>query len=220
MLATVEAAACINRCLLFCCCCGASSLRRSVSKIVAPSGLDTCTREMAPHVSVTVLVCLARVSLKRVLPVAPTPLRRAASLNGLAMEAVHVSEPAVETKVTEPLAHASLESDGESTPTSTRKSSPVPPQAPRARRGQCFAPVCVDSVEVYSVAGERMHFDTKDITTGDLRFAVAARRGVSPSQVRFFCDEQEVSDETPVLAEQLSVVLQHEPEPLAFPAML
>ena len=39
-------------------------------------------------------------------------------------------------------------------------------------------------------------------------------------RLRFFGDEQEVGDDTFVQAEQLSVVLQHEPGPLAFPAML
>ena len=61
---------------------------------------------------------------------------------------------------------------------------------------------------------------TKCITTADLRFAVATRRGLAASQVRFFCGEQEVSDDALVLTEHLSVVLLHEPEPLPFPAML
>ena len=127
------------------------------------------------------------------------------------MEAGDVPEPVVETKGTEPLAHASLDADGESTPTSKRKNSPVPPQAPRIRRGQGFALVCLDAVEVYSVAGERMQFDTKDITTGDLRYGVTLSRGVPVSQVRLLCGQSEVGDGTLVMVGQLSVAFRGPP---------
>ena len=65
-----------------------------------------------------------------------------------------------------------------------------------------------------------MQFNTPDITTGDLRLAVASRRDVAASQVQLFCGEQELSDDTPVLSEQLSVVPRRASEPPAFPAML
>ena len=136
------------------------------------------------------------------------------------MEAHHVSEPVAEKKSAESLAHSSLDAHGESTPTSKRNNSPIPPQPPRVRRGQGFAPVFPNAVGVYSVAGERMQLDTKDITTGDLRFAVAVRRGVSPSQVQLLCGELEVSDDTPILSGHLTVVSRCAPEPVAFPPML
>ena len=137
------------------------------------------------------------------------------------MEALGVSEPVMEMKNTEPHTHVSLDADGESTPTSSKRNkSPVPPQAPRIRRGQGFAPVCLDAVGVYSVAGERMHFDTKDMTTGDLRFAVAVRHGVLPSQVQLLCGDVEVSDETPILSGHLTVAFRGAPELIAFPQML
>jgi len=118
---------------------------------------------------------------------------------------------------------ASADALGDSTPTSSpRAGSPLPPPpVPRVRRARGSAPVCVDFVEVYTVGGEHTQIDaTKGITTGDLRFAVATRRGVAASQVQLFCDKQEISDDTPVLSEQLSVVLRHASEPPAFPAML
>ena len=108
-------------------------------------------------------------------------------------------------------------------PSSRRSGSPVPPPAPvpRRTRGRGCAPVCVDSVQVYTAGGDRAQFGaTKCITTADLRFAVATRRGLAASQVRFFCGEQELDDDAPVLTEELSVVLLHEPEPPPFPAML
>ena len=139
----------------------------------------------------------------------------------LAMEAVDDAGPAVETKNAEPHTHAPLDTEGESTSTSSKRNkSPVPPQAPRIRRGQGFAPVCLDVVEVYSVAGERMQFDTKDVTTGDLRFAVAVRRGVLPSQVQLLCGDLEVSDDTPILSGHLTVAFRCAPESIAFPPML
>lgn len=106
-------------------------------------------------------------------------------------------------------------------PSSRRSGSPVPPPAPVPRRSRGSAPVCVDFVHVYTAGGEHAQFDaTKCITTADLRFAVATRRGLAASQVRFLCGEQELDDDAPVLTEELSVVLLHEPEPPPFPAML
>ena len=136
------------------------------------------------------------------------------------MATVDVSEPGVETKSAGALAHVSLDADGESTPKSKRKDSPTPPPAPRVRRGRGFAPVCLDAVEVYTAGGERMPFNTEDITTGDLRFAVAVRRGVSPSQVQLLCGELEVSDDTPILSGHLTAAFRCAPEPMAFPPML
>jgi hypothetical protein len=58
----------------------------------------------------------------------------AMSADGLGMEAVEVAVPTLETKNAEPHTHAHLDSDGESTPTSsTRNKSPVPLQASRIR---------------------------------------------------------------------------------------
>ena len=136
------------------------------------------------------------------------------------MATVDFSEPGVETKSTRALAHVSLDGDGESTPKSKRKNSPTPPPAPRVRRGHGLAPVCLDAVEVYTADGERMLFNTEDITTGDLRFAVAVRRGVSPSQVQLLCGELEVSDDTPILFGHLSTAFRCAPEPVAFPPKL
>ena len=97
--------------------------------------------------------------------------------------------------------------EGETTPKSKRReSSPIPPRVPlvgRGRRG--FAPVCQDVLDVETIGGERMQYDTRDMTTADLRIAVAMRRGVASSQVQLFCGEKEVSDESPVLSGQLSV---------------
>ena len=108
-------------------------------------------------------------------------------------------------------------------PSSRRSGSPVPPPppVPRRTRGRGSALVCVDFVEVYTAGGEHAQFDAmKWVTTADLRFAVATRRGVAASQVRFFCGEQELDDDAPVLTEHLSAVLLHEPEPPPVPAML
>ena len=111
--------------------------------------------------------------------------------------------------------------DGESTPKSKRESSPVPPPPVRhARRGHGFAPVCEDMVEVYTVGGERMQFETKDLTTGDLRYAVALRQGVPVSQVQLLCGQSELSDETPVMVGQLSVAFRSPPEPALFPTIV
>ena len=143
------------------------------------------------------------------------------SLDILAMEVLDDAELAVETQNAELPTYAPLDANGESTPTSSkRNTSPVPPQAPRIQRGRGFAPVFLDAVEVYSVAGERMHFDTKDMTTGDLRFAVAVRHGVLPSQVQLLCGDVEVSDETPILSGHLTVAFRGAPELIAFPQML
>ena len=136
------------------------------------------------------------------------------------MATVDVSEPGVETRSAGALAHVSLDADGESTPKSKRKNSPTPPSAPRVRRGHGFAPVCLDAVEVYTAGGERMPFNTEDITTGDLRFAVAVRRGVSPSQVQLLCGELEVSDDTPILSGHLTAAFRCASEPMPFPPML
>ena len=136
------------------------------------------------------------------------------------MATVDVCEPGVETKSAGALAHVSVDADGELTPKSKRKNSLTPPPAPRVRRGHGFAPVCLDAVEVYTADGERMPFNTEDITTGDLRFAVAVRRGVSPSQVQLLCGELEVSDDTPILSGHLSAAFRCAPEPVAFPQKL
>ena len=154
-------------------------------------------------------------------PARRPPPAGATSLDVLAMEVVDDAEPAVETKNADPHTHAPLDSDGESTPKSSKRNkSPLSPQAPRIRRGQGFAPVFLDAVEVYSVAGERMQFDTKDTTTGDLRVAVAVRRGVLPSQVQLLCGDLEVSDETPILSGHLTVAFRCAAESSAFPQML
>ena len=110
--------------------------------------------------------------------------------------------------------------DGESTPKSKRESSPVQPPVRHARRGHGFAPVCEDMVEVYTAGGERMQFDTKDMTTGDLRYAVAMRRGVPVSQVQLLCGQSELSDETLVMVGQLSVAFRCLPEPALFPTIV
>ena len=111
--------------------------------------------------------------------------------------------------------------DGESTPKSKRCSSPVPPPpALRAHRGHGFAPVFEDVVEVYTAGGERMEFNTKDITTGDLRYAVAIRRGVPMSQVQLFCGQSELSDDIPVMVGQLSVAFRRAPELALFPRIV
>ena len=67
---------------------------------------------------------------------APT---RVTSLGCFAMEAGDVSEPVPETKSAEPLAHASLNADGEPTPISKQENSQIPHQAPRVRHGRGFA---------------------------------------------------------------------------------
>ena len=145
------------------------------------------------------------------------PLPGPTSLDGLAMKAVDVDVPALETKNTEQHIQAPLDADGESTPkSSNRNKSPVPPQVPRIRRSHGFAPVCVDAVEVYTAGGERMPFDTEDITTGDLRFAVAVRRGVLPSQVQLLCGDLEISDETPILSGHVAVAFRCAPEQVPF----
>ena len=107
--------------------------------------------------------------------------------------------------------------DGETMPKSKRDSSPVVlPLPPHIRRGRGFAPVFEDMVEVCTVGGERMQFKTKDITTGDLRHAVAQWRDVPASQVQLFCGQSEVSDDNPVLGEQLSVAIRRAPGPALF----
>ena len=137
------------------------------------------------------------------------------------MALVGVSESIVDTKVAEPLAQVPLDADGEATPTSKRDMSPVPPQAPRLRRGHGFAPVCSDVVEVYSVGGERIHFDdTKDMTTGRLRLEVSIRLGVLPSQVQLLCGEVEISDDMPILSESLTVCLRRAQEQVEFSQLL
>ena len=65
-----------------------------------------------------------------------------------------------------------------------------------------------------------MRFDTKDITTCDLRYAVALRQGVPVSQVQLFCGQSEVSDEMPVMLGQLSVAFRCTPEPALFPMIV
>ena len=114
------------------------------------------------------------------------------------------------------------DADGESTPKSKRREgSPIPPGAPHIRRGgHGFAPVFENVVEVNTAGGERMRFDTKDITTGDLRVAIALRRGLPSSQVQLLCGQIEVSDDTPVDSGQLSVVFRQAPGPATFPVML
>ena len=151
--------------------------------------------------------------------------RYTASPEDTAMDDVDAAELGVETKAIAsltPCLHFETCSniadiDGESTPTkSKRESSPTPPYVPHRRRGHGFAPVFEDRVEVYTVSGERMEFDTKDITTGDLRYAIALRRGLPASQVRLFCGQTEVTDEIPVMVGQLSVAFRFVPEPALF----
>ena len=114
-----------------------------------------------------------------------------------------------------------LDVDDESTPKLKRCSSPVPPPpAPCARRGHGFATVFQDVVEVYTAGGECMGFDTKDITTGDLRYAVALKRGVPMSQVQLFCGQSELSDEIPVMIGQLSVAFRSAPGQELFPKIV
>ena len=120
--------------------------------------------------------------------------------------------PAVETKGV-----LLSDADGETTPKSKRDSSPVaPPPPPHIRRGRGVASVFEDIVEVCSVGGEQMQFKTKDITTSDLRHAVAQWRDVPASQVQLFCGQSEVSDDNPVLGEQLSVAIRRAPGPALF----
>ena len=133
-----------------------------------------------------------------------------------AMDLAVATLPAVETKDV-----LLSDVDGETTPKSKRDSSPAaPPSPPHIRRGRGFAPVFEDMVEVCTVGGERMQFDTKDITTGDLRYAVALRRGVPVSQVQLFCGQSEVSDEIPVMVGQLSVAFRCAPGPALFPTIV
>ena len=132
------------------------------------------------------------------------------------MDVTDTTVPVIETKCV-----VLSDVDGESTPKSKRESSPVPPPPPpHVRRGRGFAPVFEDMVEVFTIGGERMQLDTKHITTGDLRYAVALRRGVPVSQVQLFYGESEVSDETPVMVGQLSVTFRHSPEPSLFPTIV
>ena len=137
------------------------------------------------------------------------------------MAPVSLPEPLVRTKVAEPLAQVPMDAAGEATPTSKRDMSPVPPQAPRIRRGHGFAPVLSDTVEVYSVGGERMYFDDiEDMTTGRLRLVVSVRRGVLPSQVQLLCGEFEISDDMPILSGHLTVCIRRAQEQIEFPQML
>ena len=131
------------------------------------------------------------------------------------MDAADATVPVVEAEGVVP-----SDVDGESTPRSKRDSSPVPPPVRHTRRGHGFAPVCEDMVEVYTVGGERMQFETKDLTTGDLRYAVALRQGVPVSQVQLLCGQSELSDETPVMVGQLSVAFRSPPEPALFPTIV
>ena len=101
--------------------------------------------------------------------------------------------------------------DSESTPKSKRESSPAFPPVRHVHRGHGFVPVCKDMVEVYLIRGERMQFDTKDITTGDLRYGVTLSRGVPVSQVRLLCGQSEVGDGTLVMVGQLSVAFRCPP---------
>ena len=141
---------------------------------------------------------------------------RAGSAIEWTMDVAVATLPAVETKGV-----LLSDADGETTPKSKRDSSPVaPPPPPHIRRGRGFAPVFEDMVEVCTVGGERMQFDTKDITTGDLRYAVALRRGVPVSQVQLFCGQSEVSDEIPVMVGQLSVAFRCAPGPALFPRIV
>ena len=112
------------------------------------------------------------------------------------------------------------DADGDSTPKSKRETSPSPQPRPRVRYGHGFAPVVEDVVEVYTAAGECMKFSTKDITTGDLRYAVAMRRGVPVSQVQLLNEQSEVGDDTPVMVGQLSVAFRRAPEVVPFPEIL
>ena len=112
------------------------------------------------------------------------------------------------------------DADGECTPKTKRDTSPVPPRTPRGRYNHGSAPVVEDAVEVYTVGGECMEFCTKDITTGDLRYAVAMRRGVPVSQVQLLCEQSEVDDDTPVMVGQLSVVFRCTSEVASFPKIL
>ena len=106
---------------------------------------------------------------------------------------------------------------GESTPKSKRESSPVPPLPPHRHRDRGFAPVFEDVIEVYTPGGERMEFDTKDITTVDLKRLVALKRGVPLSQVQLFSGQTQVTDETPIMVGQLNVVFKCALEPECFP---
>ena len=140
--------------------------------------------------------------------------RRAGSTIEWAMDLAVATLPAVKTKGV-----LLSDVDGESTPKAKRDSSPVaPPPPPHIRRGRGFAPVFEDMVEVCTVGGERMQFKTKDITTGDLRHAVAQWRDVPASQVQLFCGQSEVSDDNPVMGEQLSVAIRQAPGPALFPS--
>ena len=129
------------------------------------------------------------------------------------MEAFDFTNLTVETNHAELHTYVSIEADGESTPMSIkRSSSPVPPQAPRLQRGEGFALVCVDAVEVRTIAGERMKFNTENKTTRDLRVEVAMWRGVLPSQVQLLCDKLEICDKTPILSGCLTAIFRCAPE--------
>jgi hypothetical protein len=129
------------------------------------------------------------------------------------MEAIDFTNLTVETNNAELHTYVSIEADGESTPVSTkRSSSPVPPQAPRLQRGEGVALACVDAVEVHTVAGERLKFNTENKTTRDLRVEVAMWRGVLPSQVQLLCEELEICDKTPILSGCLTAIFRCAPE--------
>lgn len=107
---------------------------------------------------------------------------------------------------------AHIDGHGQTTPTSKRPSSPVPPPIHHARhRHLGFAPIFAGTVEVYTAGGECIDFDITEAlaTTGDLRLTIALKRGVSYSQVKLFCGASEVDDNTAIMAEDsLSVVFQ------------
>lgn len=101
------------------------------------------------------------------------------------------------------------EVQGQTTPTSKRTSSSTPPPIRRVVcRGRGFAPICTDSVEVYTTGGVCMKFNNTEAlsTTSDLRFAIASVRGVACSHVQLLCGENVVDDNTPIVSESLNVV--------------
>ena len=111
-----------------------------------------------------------------------------------------------------------IDGQGQITPISKRSSSPIPPPIRRVTHRACgFAPICIDTVDVYAIGGECTKFSTNDAlsTTGDLRFAIASKHGVSRSNVRLFCGESEVDDNTAIMAESVSVVFQQQPDSVA-----
>ena len=169
-----------------------------------------CAHEVAPRVCHNIVDLTCACVAQAFVISSPT---ESSSLYDFDMEGIGVTKLTLETKNAELHTYVFIEADGESASMSTkRSSSTLPPQGPRLQRGVEFALVCVDDVEVHTVAGEHMKFNTENKTTRDLRVEVAMWRGVLPSQVQLLCDELEICDKTPILSAYLTAVVRCTPE--------